>query len=134
MRKIIALLAFVLSCSTALSWEVVERDRVDSVAVEQHGARRLDVYIECPRGIGSISLQFTESVQVDSLKLTLMYDSLTPFGFCEGMGLDFAGSTDAAAWIENHSMIRLSEEGSVTFPVEGGFTVLNAGWIDFYRE
>ena len=134
MRKITVLLAFTICCSTALSWEVVERNRIDFISVEQHEGERLDVYIECSRGIGSVRLEFAEPVQVDSLKLTLMYDSLTPFTFCEGMGFDFIGSRDAAVWAENHSMIGLSEEGSVTVPVQGGFTVLSAGWIDFYRE
>lgn len=133
-RSVTGILAFILCCSGTLSWEAVERDHVDSLDVLLHGDDMLEIYIESGRGIGSVSLDFGEPVQVDSIRLTLMYDSLTPFRFCESLGLAFTGGGDSSLWMTRHTMIPLDEEGTVSFPAENWFVTLRIGWIDFYRQ
>ena len=133
-RSVTGILAFILCCSGTLSWEVIETDRVDSLEVTKHGDERLDVFIESIRGIGSISLDFGEPVQVDSIRLTLMYDSLTPFRFCESLGIAFTGEGDSSLWMTRHTMIPLDEDGTVSFPVEDRFVTLRIGWIDYFRQ
>jgi hypothetical protein len=128
------ILAIILSCSTTLSWEATETDRVDSLEVILHGHDRLELYIESSRGIGSVTLDFMEPVQVDSIRITLMYDSLSPYRYCESMGLAFAGGGDSSLWMEDHSMIHLGEDGTVSLPADNWFVTLRLGWIDFYRQ
>ncbi len=133
-RQLTGILAFILCCSGSLSWEAVEVDRVDSLDVTRCGDERLEVYIESIRGIGSVILEFGELVQVDSIRITLIYDSITVYRFCESLGLAFTGEGDSILWIARCSMIPLDEEGTVSFPVDNRFETLRIGWIDYYRE
>ncbi len=128
------ILAFILCCSTTLSWEAVEKDRVDFVDVIRHGDERLEIYIESSRGIGSVSLDFREFIEVDSIRIKLMYDSLNPFRFCESIGLEFVGGGDSDLWMTDHSMIPIGKDGTVSFPADEGFVTLRISWIDFYRQ
>ena len=133
-RQVTGILAFILCCSSSLSWEATLRDHVDSLDVIRCGDERLEIYIESCRGIGSVSLDFREFVQVDSIMVTLMYDSLTPYRYCESIGLSFAGGGDPGLWMVDHSMIHLGEGGTVSFPADGWFVTLRVGWIDYYRQ
>jgi hypothetical protein len=134
MKRIASLLSLVLCCSTAMSWEVVDRDRVESVSVERHGDGRLDVVVECQTGIGSVELAFDDPVEVDSLRLVLHYESGTPFRFCESLAFRFSGDQDDVLSAENHSGVAMDEDGAVTVPVSGPFLRLCIGWIDYFRE
>ncbi len=133
-RQITVVLLFILGCSQSLSWEITSRDRVDSLNVVRHGDDRLDVYIECDRGIGSVTLDFEDVILVDSIRITLMYDSLQQYGFCESLGFQFTGNGDSNIWMVNHSMIDLGEDGTASFTSEDGFITLGISWIDFYRQ
>jgi len=133
-RSATVILAFILGCSASLSWEATETDHVDSLDVILHGDDMLDVYIESGRGIGSVTLYFEEPVRVDSFSVTLMYDSLHPYRFCESLGFEFSGRGDSSLWMIDHSMIDLGETGKVSFPADDRFDVLRIGWIDFYRQ
>ena len=134
MKRITGLLILVLCCSTALSWEIVDRDRVEGISVERQGDGRLDVTVECPTGIGSVELSFEEPVDVDSLRLVLIYGPGEPYRFCESLCFMYSGDQDDVLMAENHSMVEMGEDGSVTIPVSGSFRGLRTGWIDFYRE
>ncbi len=133
-RSVTGILAFILCCSGTLSWEAVERDHVDSLDVLLHGGDMLEMYIESGRGIGSVTLDFEEPVRVDSFSVTLMYDSLHPYRFCESIWFEFTGIRDSSLWMIDHSMIDLGEDGTAFFPVDDRFDVLRIGWIDFYRQ
>jgi len=133
-RSVTVILAFILGCSASLSWEAVETDHVESLDAFLHGDDVLDVHIESGRGIGSVTLQFEEPVRVDSISVTLMYDSLNPYHFCESMSLAFTGRGDSSLWMVDHSMIDLGEDGSVSFREDDGFMTLRISWIDFYRQ
>jgi hypothetical protein len=134
MKRMAALLALVLCCSTAMSWEVVDRDRVEGVSVERQGDVRLDVIVECVTGIGSVELAFEDPVEVDSLRLVLLYESGTPFRMCESLSLRFSGDQDDVLAAGNHSGAMMDEDGAFTVPVGGPFLRLSMGWIDYYRE
>lgn len=133
-RQLPIILVFIISCSASLSWEAVERDHVESLDVFRNGNDMLEIHIECGRGIGSVSLDFGEPVQGDSIRIVLMYDSLHHYDFCESLSLEYAGGGDSNLSMINHSMIDLGEDGSVVMPVDEGFTMLKIGWIDFYRQ
>ena len=133
-RQVTGILAFILCCSPSLSWEAIERNHVDSLDVSRNGDGMLDVYIESGRGIGSLTLDFGDPLQVDSLRITLMYDSLNPYRFCESISLAFTGPGDSSLWMVDHSMIDLGEDGTVSFSEDDGFVTLKIGWIDFYRQ
>ncbi len=107
---------------------------VESLNVFRRGDDMLEIYIESGRGIGSVSLAFEEPVQADSIRIILSYDSLHHYHFCESLSLEFAGGGDLNLSMINHSMIDLGEDGSVSVPVDEGFTMLKIGWIDFYRQ
>ncbi|RKZ08344.1 hypothetical protein DRQ25_09310 [Candidatus Fermentibacteria bacterium] len=132
-KQMVVILMLIISCASSLSWEITSADRVDSMSVFQNEDGILEVYIECGMGIGSISLDFEEPVKGDSIRITLMYDSLHSYSFCESLILEFTGGRDMDLWIIDHSMIDLREDGSVSLPVEEGIMMLRIGWIDFYR-
>ena len=129
-----AILVFIISCSTSLSWEVVETDHVESLDVFLDGDGMLEVYIERGRGIGSVTLDFGEPVQGDSIRVILMYDSLHSYYFCESFTLEFTGGRDSNLLTIDHSMIDFGEDGSVSIPVDVEFDMLKIGWIDFFRQ
>ncbi len=132
-RQVTGIMALILCCSPSLSWETVDKDHVESIDMIQYGDERLEVYIESIRGIGSVTLDFGEPVQVDSITVTLMYDSLSPYRFCESFVFEFTGEGDSNLWMVDHSMIDLGADGTAGFPVDDQFVTLRVGWIDFYR-
>jgi len=138
-RQLPIILLFIISCSASLSWEAVERDNVESLDVLRHGDGMLEIHIESARGIGSVSLNFGEPVQGDSIRIILMYDSLHHYNFCESLSLEYAGEGDSNLSLFNHTMINHSmidfgEDGSVFIPVDEGLSMLKISWIDFYRQ
>jgi len=132
-RQVTGIMALILCCSPSLSWEAVDKDHVESIDVIQYGDERLEVYIESIRGIGAVTLDFGVPVQVDSIAVTLMYDSLAPYRFCESFVFEFTGEGDSNLWMVDNSMIDLGADGTACFPVDDRFVTLRVGWIDFYR-